>query len=67
MFQTVIREWSNGMRASGRYPEHEPTLNYGHDDDDDDDEYGAEIEAEDIESEDENGPYQIKHDKSPRQ
>jgi hypothetical protein len=65
-FRAVIREWSEGMRASGRYPEHEPTFNYGHDNDDDDED-GAEIEAEDIESEDENVQDQLKHEKSPRQ
>jgi len=54
------------MRTSGRYPEHETTFNYGHDDDDDD-EVGAEIEAEDIESEDENVQHQLKHEKSPGQ
>ena len=54
------------MRASGRYPEHETTFNCGHDNDDDDED-GAEIEAEDIESEDENGLYQLKHEKSPWQ
>ena len=65
-FRVVIREWSEGMRASGRYPEHEPTFNYGHDNDDDDEDR-AEIEAEDIESEDENGQYQLKRENSPGQ
>jgi hypothetical protein len=66
VFQAVIREWSEGMRASGRYLEHEPTFNYGHHDDDDD-EGEDEIEAEDIESEDENEQDQLKHKKSPSQ
>lgn len=66
MFQAVIGEWSEGMRASGRYPEHEPTFNYGHDNDDDNEDR-AEIEAKDIDSEDENGQYQLKHKKSPGQ
>jgi hypothetical protein len=65
-FRTVVREWSEGMLASGRYSEHEPTFNYGHDNDDDDED-GARVDAEDIESEDENGQHQLKHEKSPGQ